>query len=200
MKIHTMPQRSPEWFAIRIGKITGSSFTTMANGTKAGVEKLCCRIVSEIKTGVSSEKFFTNDDIEHGVATEPEARRAYETTKFVHTRQVGFIELDELIGFSPDSLIDGDGGLEIKCPQPPAHQRYLGMNGKAWKADYRWQVQGALWGMGRDWWDFVSYCPEFPPDERLLIERVLPDFECIEKLESGADYCRKRIKELLGGA
>jgi len=193
--IHTMPQRSAEWFAVRLGKITGTSFQTMANGKAAGIEKLCVRIANEIRLGVGEENGYTNANMQHGIDTELLAISAYETTVFKHVTQVGFVEIDEYTGFSPDGLVGDDGGLEVKCPTRDTQTGYL-IRGDAWK-EYRWQVQGALWGSKRDWWDFVSYCPVLPPDEQLLVERVLPDEKMFGKLTSGAEYCKKRIVEIL---
>ncbi len=197
MIIHEMTQRSEEWYAVRLGKITATSFPTMANAkSKATLDNLCYKTAAEILTGVSCESDYTNTSMENGVTLEDQAVCAYENEKFMHVREVGFVELDEFIGGSPDGLVDDDGGIELKCPEPHTHLKYLSADGKAWK-NYKWQVQGALWITGRDWWDFTSYCPLFLADKQLLIERVTPDAESFKKLADGADYCRKRIREIL---
>lgn len=197
MKVHTMPQRSDEWFAVRLGKITGTSFPTMSNGKKATVETLCLKTAAERLTGVSSDTPYTNAAMENGVDTEALALQAYETTDFSAVQVVGFIELDEYIGVSPDGLVGDDGGLELKCPLPHTHLQYL--TEKNPHRAYKWQVQGALWVTGRAWWDFVSFCAAFPPHQQLIIERVEPDPECFAKLESGAKYCKQRIREIMDG-
>ena len=196
MIAHTMPQRSDAWFAVRIGKITGTSFQTMANGRPDSIETLCLKTAAKRITGQSAEKPYTNDAIENGVDLEAMARESYETTTFGAITQVGFLELDEYIGLSPDGLVDDEGGLELKCPMAHTHLSYLTAGGVAWRA-YSWQVQGALWVTGRQWWDFVSYCPLFPPERQLLMERVLPDPKAFTKLEAGAAYCRERIAAIL---
>ena len=197
MKIHTMPQRSDEWHAVRLGKITGTSFPTMANGKLATIETLCLKTAAERLTGASSDSTYTNAAMENGTDTEALALQAYESTTFNTVRVVGFVELDEFIGVSPDGLVGDDGGAEIKCPEAHTHLRYL-MEKNPHRA-YRWQVQGALWVTGRAWWDFVSFCELFPPDQQLVIERVEPDKECFAKLEAGAEHCRKRISEIMDG-
>ena len=196
MKIHTMEQLTPEWFAVRIGKLTATKFPTMANGKPETIETLCLKLAAERITGQSCGDDYTNDAMTNGTDVEPLAREAYETTRFVHVNQVGFLELDEFVGVSPDGLIDEEGGVEIKCPMAHTHLKYLTAGGEAWTA-YRWQVQGALWVSGRTWWDFVSFNPAFPPDKQLLIERVLPDEGALAKLTAGADKCRKRIAEIV---
>ena len=195
--IHTMPQRSDEWFAVRLGKITGTSFGTMANGKKPTIETLCLKTAAERLTGVSSDNGFSNAAMENGTETEELARQAYETTDFSVVQAVGFLELDEYIGVSPDGLVGDDGGLELKCPMPHTHLQYLTQ--KSPHKAYRWQVQGALWVTGRKWWDFVSFCELFPPDKQLVIERVEPDMDCFARLEAGAEHCRNRIREIMEG-
>ncbi len=197
MIIHDVEQLSEEWFALRRGKITGTSFRTMANGRKDGIETLCLKVASEILTGVSAEKPFTNDAMEEGVALEPLARQAYEARTFDKVDEVGFLELNEFIGCSPDGLVGEDGLVEIKCPMQHTHLKYLASGGKAWRG-YKWQVQGALWVSGRKWLDFVSYNPYFPPHLQLYVERVLPDMVAFEKLNGGMDYCVAKIETLIG--
>ena len=195
MKLYDMPQRSDEWFAVRLGKITSTSFATMANGQPSTIETLCYKVAAERITGVASGNGYTNAAMEHGVETEALARLAYETRSFAAIQEVGFAELDEYIGVSPDGLVDNDGGVEIKCPQPHTHLQYLAEK-TPWRS-YKWQIQGCLWVTGRDWWDFASFCPDFPAGKQLLVERVVPDAAAFKKLAAGADHCRKRIAEIM---
>lgn len=190
-------QRTPDWFAIRIGRITGTQFKTMAAGKPATIEALCWEVATEKHTGHSSDGTYTNQAMLDGIEREASAREAYEFASLVHVQEVGFLELDEYLGVSPDGLVSADGGVEIKCPEDKTHARYLVEGRKAWYGEYRWQIQGALWVSGREWWDFVSWNPFFPDSQQLLVERVLPDAECREKLEAGAAHCRKRIAEIV---
>ena len=169
MKIHTMSQRSKEWFAVRLGKITGTSFPTMANGQKATIETLCMKTAAERITGASSEDSYTNSTMEAGFEAEALARQTYETTTLTHVEEVGFLELDEFIGVSPDGLIGDEGLVEIKCPMAHTHLKYLTSKGKAWRA-YKWQIQGGLYVGSREWCDFASFCPSFPPASQLYVE------------------------------
>jgi len=194
MIVHDMPQRSEEWYAVRLGKITSTSFPTMANGKAATIDALCLKTAAERITGVPSENGYTNGAMEYGVETEALALAAYETRTFAPVRRVGFVELDSYIGVSPDGLLD-DGGVEIKCPQPHTHLHYLTTTA-SWKA-YKWQIQGCLWVTGAAWWDFASFCAAFPAERQLRVERVTPDAECFEKLEAGAACCRERIDAIM---
>ena len=198
MILHEMPQRSEDWFAVRLGKITSTSFGTMANGKPATIETLCYKVAAERITGVPSENGYTNAAMKFGVETEAIARLAYETRSFAEIQEVGFAELDEFIGVSPDGLVGEDGGVEIKCPQPHTHLQYL-TGTSPWRA-YKWQLQGCLWVTGRAWWDFVSFCAVFPAHMQLLVQRVMPDEAAFEKLAAGAEHCRGRIAEIAEAA
>jgi hypothetical protein len=99
-----------------------------------------------------------------GLAYEEEARNWYEMETGRTTERPGFIFMDDrkVIGCSPDSM-----GLEIKCPSPAVHVRYL-LDGVL-PADYICQVQGLMFVTGAETWDFLSYHPDFGPRAQLLI-------------------------------
>ena len=191
MKIHTMEQRSPEWHAIHLGKITSTAFPTLANGKPDTIRNMCWNAAKERIDRISSGDFFVNEAMQNGIDTEPEALSEYSITQFIHPQTVGFCEYSEYFGFSPDALIGDNGGLEIKCPSEKTHKRYMEKD-DAWKA-YKWQIQSSLYMSGRDWWDFMSYCPPLP----IIIQRVLPDDECFEKIKNGMELCQKRIRNIV---
>lgn len=174
MRIVTCDQKSPEWIAARLGRLTasccGEAFATIKSGWGASRRNLRTRLVLERLTGRSQESGYTNAAMERGVQLEPEARMAYEAETGALVETVGFIAHDELLaGCSPDGLIGDDGLLEIKCPGAPAHLDYV--RGEL-PNDYRLQVIHALWLTGRQWADFVSYHPDFPEPLRLKITRI----------------------------
>ena len=195
MIVHDIEQRTPEWFALRAGKITGTSFRTMANGTKAGIESLCQRVAIELIEGPEPEEGYKSAAMENGIAMEGEARRAYELETWNEVREVGFVEVGPLIGFSPDGLIGDDGGVEIKNPLRKTHEYYCRV-GK-YDTKYDWQMQGSMWASGKNWWDFVSYCEAFTT-QPLLIIPIKPDPEAYKKLDAGHERCKARVLEILG--
>jgi dihydrofolate reductase len=102
----------------------------------------------------------------------------YELETDHEVTEVGFCMHDTLrCGVSPDGLIGDDGGIEIKCPKPSTHVKYLRKG--TLPSEYKAQVMGCLWITGRQWWDFMSYHPQMP---NLLI-RVHRDDEYINQLE-----------------
>jgi hypothetical protein len=166
-------QRSPEWYAARLGKLTGScvgeAFATIKKGESASRRNLRLRLVLERITGRSQESSYTSADMERGVLLEPEARAAYEAETGLVVQAVGFVQHDELAtGCSPDGL-PHDGLIEIKCPKAATHLEYVrgGL-----PEEYRLQVIHGLWLTGAAWADFVSFHPEFPEPLHLKITRL----------------------------
>lgn len=169
-----MEQGTHEWHLARLGRVTGSRIADvmMAKST-AGYQNYRAQLICERLTGKPTESF-TSTAMQHGTETEPQARAFYEMETGCDVQQVGFINHPSLFaGVSPDGLIGELGGVEIKCPQPAEHIRTL--TGGAIKRPYVLQMQ---WGMactGRQWWDFVSFCPMLPDEMHMMRQRV--DFD-----------------------
>lgn len=173
MKIIACEQRSPEWVAARLGRLTSSSaseaFSKVKSGESAGRRNNRIRIVLERLTGKSQENGFSSFDMERGIQLEDEARCAYEAATGTLIQSVGFVAHDTLMaGCSPDGLSD-DGLIEMKCPKAATHLDYLrgGL-----PTEYLIQITHSLWLTGREWGDFVSYHPEFPEHLRLKVTRI----------------------------
>lgn len=184
MKIINAEQRSPEWFAARCGIATASNFakvlSTIKSGESAERRNYRIKLALERITGTVEESY-QNEAMRIGIEREPKARIAYEASTGNMADEVGFCLHDELeCGASPDGLIDEDGGLEIKCPTPGKHFEYLRASGEP--PEYTAQIQGCMWVTGRKWWDFVSYCPDFPDNASLIVRRVHRDDEYISTL------------------
>jgi hypothetical protein len=174
VRIVECDQRSPEWYAARRGIPTASEFGSIITPKRmeyaSAAETYINTLIDESVRPNAERGFGGNRHTERGCALEDEARTLYAFMRDVSPRQVGFILSDDgLIGCSPDSLIDPDGGLEIKCPDGPTHVKW-------WREqrlpdEHKPQVHGCLIVTGRAWWDFMSYCPGYPP----LQVRVEPD-------------------------
>lgn len=191
MKIIDCIQRSDEWYAARIGKLTASGFDkVLCDGT--GRKTYMLKLAAERLTGISQDGY-TNSAMEWGQQTE-EAARNYYTQVFGEVQEVGFVEKDDWVGASPDGLIDTDGLLEIKCPNSTTHIENI--LAEKMPTKYRPQVQGQLWVTERQWCDFVSFDPRVQarPFLRVRIER---DDSYISKLASAVEEFVKELKELL---
>jgi len=182
-----MQQRSPEWYAIRVGKVTASRVhdivaTTKSGGFTAGRKNYLAELVTERLTGLPAPSY-QNGAMAWGIECEPEARAAYAFQADVDIEEVGFVEHPAIAnaGCSPDGLVGGDGLIEIKCPNTATHLETL-LHGKI-DVEYIHQMQFQLACTGRKWCDFVSYDKRLPEPMRLYVRRVMHDEIIIAKLE-----------------
>jgi putative phage-type endonuclease len=187
MRVSTHQQGTPEWLAERAGIPTASRFAdvmaTIKSGEAASRKNYRVDLVVERLTGKALPSF-QSAAMKQGTEREPDARMAYMVKTGNVVEQVGLCHHDTIAcGASPDGLIDHDGGLEIKCPERSAHFDYWQQ--KAEPPEYTWQIQGCMWVTGRQWWDFVSYNPDFPERMQLIVRRIRRDDAAIAKLEKG---------------
>lgn len=196
MIIHTMEQQTEEWFNIRIGKFTGTSFKTVANGKAATQEKLCIKKAAEIITGQRTTDSYKNAHMERGNELEPYARTLFELETGLEVREVGFCE-DESnwFGVSPDGLIGTNSGAEFKCKDIHTHAE-LFLKKDNWK-EYKWQIQGAMMVTGAESWFYVSYNPWFPQNKKLYIEEVKRDNDLIDQLGAGLLKAMQRTEIII---
>ncbi len=182
-----MLQRSPEWFAVRAGKVTASRIADMMARTKtgwgAGRVNYMAELVAERLTGVP-QNGYVNAAMQRGTETEPEAITAYEFYSDNSVEAVGFIQHPaiEMSGASPDGHVGEDGSLEVKCPNTSTHIDTL--LGGSVPGKYILQIQWQLACSGRAWADFVSYDPRMPEELKLFVRRVERDDVKIAELEA----------------
>lgn len=192
-----MEQRSPEWFAARAGKFTGSRFADLMAVTRSGPSasrrNLLATLAVERLTGQCVETY-TNAAMERGSALEAEARDAYAFERSVVATEAAFVLHPRYpyCGVSPDGLVGDDGLVEVKCPASMAkHLDALRSNAHA--QEYHWQLQGQLWVTERDWVDAVSYDPRFPANLRLAICRVTRDDAAIQALHEACQQAEAEV-------
>jgi len=180
-------QRSPEWFAARLGKATASRTrdivaTTRSGGYTAGRKNYMAELTCERLTGQMAEQYVSVAMLD-GIAREPKARAAYAFQADVDVEEVGFIDHPTIpmCGASPDGLVGSDGLVEIKCCNTATHLETL-LTHKIDPA-YVDQMQMQMSVTGRRWVDFVSYDERLPEPMRLYVQRVPRDDKAIAKLE-----------------
>ena len=169
---HEVEGGSPEWFHVRMGIPTASCFDKLLTPKtlKPSTQAIgyMHHLLAEWALGVPLQGEGT-DFMDRGTQLQDEAVRLYEMDHDADTQNGGFCTTDDgLVGCSPDRLVGEDGGLELKCPAPHTHIRYL-LGSPV--DDYLLQVQGSLWVTGRKWWDVMSYHPDLPAK----YVRVLPN-------------------------
>lgn len=178
-------QRTEEWFAARLGKVTASQLANvLMKPATAGYQNYMARLVCERLTGSPTETF-QSPAMLHGTETEPQARAMYEMETGLEVSEVGFIDHPTLAmsGASPDGLVGDNGLVEIKCPQPTGH--IAALTGAKIKRDYLLQMQWQMLCTDRKWCDFVSFCPSLPAEMQIHIQRVDHDADLAEELTQG---------------
>lgn len=171
-------QRSPEWIAARLGRLTSTGAADVLaaplkkGGESASRRNLRVRLALERLTGRSIEREFVSPAMKTGIDREADAFAAYEAATGALLQRSGFLRHPELAaGTSLDGHVDDYAGVvELKSPQPATHLEYLRTD--AIPADYRAQITHHLWITGAAWCDWVSYQPDFPSGLQLLIRRV----------------------------
>ena len=125
MKYHyEIEQNTAEWLKIKNGKFSASKASDLLMASdKKGYQALIYKIATERITGMSVETY-SDYCMRRGLELEPEAGREYEIETFTKLHRVGFVEMTEWIGCSPDFLIGEDGLLQIKCPKYNTHWEY----------------------------------------------------------------------------
>lgn len=180
-------QGSPEWFALRVGRVTASRVADVIARTKTGYgasrANYMAELIAERLTGVTAPSF-TNAAMQWGTDTEPYARQAYAEHRGVEVFECGFVSHPEIAmtGASPDGLVGEDGLVEIKCPNTATHLDSL--LGEDIASKYLTQMQWQMACTGRAWCDFVSFDPRMPEPMRLHVRRVERDLSAIVGLES----------------
>jgi len=180
-----MEQRTDDWFAARLGKVTASRVADVIAKTKtgygAGRANYMADLVVERLTGQKASSF-SNAAMEWGTEQEPNAKAAYAAKTGILVEDVGFIDHPTVAmsGASPDGFAE-DGLVEIKCPNTATHLEYI-FDGKP-PQKYVTQMQWQMACAGKPWCDFVSYDPRLPERLQLLVVRVPRDDDYIKMLE-----------------
>lgn len=181
-----MEQRSPEWYAARLGKVTASRVADLMAKTKSGYStsraNYMAELICERLTGQPAEGY-TNGAMQWGIDTEPRAKAAYTFTLGQPIVDCAFAVHDKISAFgaSPDGLIGDDGLLEIKCPNTATHLEFL--LAKSIPGKYLTQMQTQMACTNRQWCDFVSFDPRLPEGMQLWISRVKRDDPGIMQIE-----------------
>lgn len=185
------PQKSPEWFAIRRGKVTASRLQDWMSVSKAKAtvgKPLKARLDYE-KELVFEQQFETSFQkwvspaMQDGIDFEDYARKQYEQITGLIALECG-AWYNDVFCASPDRVVGDDGLLEIKILKDNSFLEVVaadpettheGVPEKHWK-----QIQGQLRASGRQWCDYVAV--NFNT-KKVAIIRVLPDPEFFEWMD-----------------
>jgi hypothetical protein len=153
-----MEQRSKEWFAHRLGRLTASRFGDVIAGRQTARHRNYVAKVADEIMGIPSFGDMNGSPsyFAYGADMEPKAKGLYSFRYDVEVIEVGSIEHPDLpfVSASPDGLIGNDGGCEIKCHLSP---REAAACVHKMPMKHMPQVQGCMWVTNRKWWDFISF-------------------------------------------
>lgn len=163
--LNDLEQGGDAWHAARMGIVTMSELQCLLvngkgpGGFGAGAISYMSQLIGERITGEPADAFQGNRHTERGHELEPIARDLYCERTGNEVQEVGII-LNHGAGYSPDSLVGGDGLTEIKTKLPKYQVEVL-LAGEIPK-EHIAQCQGGLWISEREWIDFISYWPGMP--------------------------------------
>lgn len=189
-------QGTKEWFAQRLGKITASRLDDVVGmqksgkGYLAGRETYMWELVGEILTGNPSQHYVSTAMM-HGMEHEPFARKAFSTRTGMVVEKVGFIDHPTIgrCGASPDGLVDGEWGLEIKCPYN-LKNHLQAIKANQMPEQHMAQIQGQMMCSGLQGSWFVSYYPYVPPKFQV--------FHCfVPRRQDYIEYLEKEVEQFL---
>lgn len=197
MRVSKHEQRTPEWYAERLGVPSASQFHRIITPTGQASKQVDSYINELVAEKVTQQQTYVHETeaMKRGTELEPTARENFEFIFDYHVSEIGFCKLDKLeIGCSPDGVIDLPDGkiavLEIKCPTASTMVEYL--RDGILPPKYRPQLQGQLWVTESDHAYFFAYHPDFVP----LLVKVERDEDFIQKLGSLAYDVVQKVEKL----
>jgi len=188
--IRDIHQGSPEWMALRIGRIGGSRVADILTEGRSGAESLVRRkykneIIREKLTGLKLNTFKT-PAMQRGIDLEPLARAWYEVKHNVFVDQVAIVKHPTIkdAQCSPDGIVFSKNHLiEIKVPNPENHLDNYLTGGKQLEQYY----DQAMWQLAcmpeMEFCDIVSFDPEMPDHLKGFVKRIYRDDEYIKTME-----------------
>ncbi|RYF31386.1 MAG: exonuclease [Comamonadaceae bacterium] len=176
------PQKSPQWYIDRLGRVTGSKASCVTAKNRAGTAEGFTRadyrmdLVLERITGTPAEPSFAETkEIAWGNEQEPMSRMAYDIRTGLDLTTSGFVYWPDLmVGTSVDAFVVDENGRrgfwESKSPKSRTHLAYLLAN--ALPAEYTPQVIHSFWVTDCEFCDFQSFDPRMPENLRVFIKRI----------------------------
>lgn len=217
--VSPIAQRTPEWYAARRGRFTGSEVWKLITEPRSKADKDVGNLSETAKTYINqvlaeattcvTPQFYT-PATQWGIDNEADARDAY---TLYHSKEIipaDFVPHGDFGGGSSDGWIGSDGIAEIKCPyNSGGHIENLLLEAsnvtplafKESHKEYYWQMQNNLMVTGREYCEFISYDPRFAGKSRLAkitMYRVEDDIKLIQQKILLASVIMLEIKAKLG--
>lgn len=168
-------QRTPEWFAQRKLRVTGSRAGAILGLSPWQSADDVLRAMVREHHGAPSE-FVDNPAVQHGRLHEKRALLAFMRESEHMVEECGFFEYGDKFGASPDGLTDDGGVLELKVPFSCRHGEEFKTLSE--QPHYYAQVQMEMLATGRSHAYFAQYTAS---PEHINIERVSFDQAWVEE-------------------
>lgn len=198
MIVHDCQQGTQEWFDVRRGVFSASIASKLLTPTgKLSVSRFDeeARLVAERLGLQNPEAPFSTEWMDRGVGMEAEARDWFQFVNGSSVDVVGFVTSSAMpwIGCSPDAICGVNEPVELKCPKPSTHLRWLIANELPKEHIQQVHFQMVVCGAGRGW--FMSYCPPLRP---LIVE--VPWDEYTEAMSAAIDTLISELDQLYNEA
>lgn len=186
MNLNHCKQLSPEWWDLKVGKISGTRFGQATSGRK---NRLLYDIINEKLSGYIQQDDFISEDMQFGNENEPIARQLYIEHSGIPFEEVGAILSD----FSPIHMASPDGlnvelgiVLEIKCTSNGAIHLQRFFEGPEDK--YMPQINN-YFAVSDDVKEvhWVSYCPYRTERPLVVFQFIRSDFITEDKKRGTVD-------------
>lgn len=216
-------QRTPEWFANRLGKFTASRIHDLLGKGRKKDEvfsktalSYIYEVIAEKETGRSDS--YSNVAMDYGIEIEPLAIQRYETTTNTTVKEAGFVqfipyqdvlptfeELTGWLGGSPDGIIQDENGnnikiIEVKCPfSSKYHIESLIKKDipETYYFKYYAQMQLNMLVTNTQSCDFVSFDPRVKnKDKQIVIVNIKRNEEYIKTILERVKLAVDLIKQL----
>jgi putative phage-type endonuclease len=192
-------QRSDEWFAQRLGKVTASRIKDVMAKTKSGPaatrKNYIMQLLCERLTG-KKEESFQSAAMQRGTELEAIARGMYEGIEGVEVIESGFVDHPTIpnCGASPDGIVSGGGLIEIKCPNTAQHVEFL-QTGEIDRG-YILQMQFQMICTKQPWCDYLSYDDRLPDELAYKKVRVHFSLPLVSEITAEVTEFLKELDQL----
>jgi len=203
-------QRTDEWFKLRLGKFTASTFGDCMGSGRSKDSKFTTTGQSLIKEKITERltgqrKQISGAPLEWGTENEPNAIELYEKLNGVKVMESPFVILkgyEDYAGGSPDGFIEGTKGIiEVKCPYNSTNHTDTLIDKKIpgkYFNKYYTQIQFNILCTGSEFCDFISFDPRVKEEElRLCVVRIKKDEAYIAKIITRLDLAIEEMSEKL---
>lgn len=206
-------QRTASWFSERLYKFTASNIHKLFTEPKSKAAKEAGELSETAKKYIlekiaeelgASDPDFSTKATDWGNNNEPLAKEWYEIKTGRKVGEVGFCQLSDFFGGSPDAAVwDPSLGnfkdegvincaLEVKCPYSPSyHLNHCLITSvekfKSIAPSYYWQCVSHMMVLGVDYCDFVSFDPRINHEIGLFIFRLERNQDDVDLLQAKID-------------